>query len=107
MILRDFISQVLTDIIGGVEDAQRKCPGDRIVPKVQRVGYTVEKFVTDLQVVDFEVTVRADERSGSEAKLTVITMALGGIKGESGKSGGHSATLRFKVPIALPKGKQD
>lgn len=45
---------------------------------------------------------RADEQSGSEAKLNVVAAIVGGnVKGESGKAAGHSATLRFRVPVRL------
>jgi hypothetical protein len=64
--------------------------------------------VSDVQAVTFEVTVRADEREGSEAKLNVVTAIIGGgMKGESGKSGGHAATLNFKIPIRLPMWPQN
>ena len=58
--------------------------------------------VTHIQSVEFEVMVRADEQSGSEAKLNVVAAIVGGnVKEESGKAEGHSATLRFRVPINL------
>jgi hypothetical protein len=103
MDLRDFISQALVDIISGVADAQKKIPDGEIVPNVAKTFTAVEHGVSDIQSVGFEVTVRADEREGSEAKLNVVTAIIGGgVKGEIGKSGGHAATLSFKVPIRLP-----
>ena len=104
MNLRDFISQALLDIVGAVQDAQTKTPAGTIVPSGISTKMTaVEAGISQMQTVDFEVTVRADERSGSEARLSVVSVVLGGsVKGESGKSGGHAGTLRFRIPILLP-----
>jgi hypothetical protein len=105
MILRDFVSQALCDIIGGVQDAQTKTPAGAVVPpNISTKMFAVSAGVSTLQVVDFEVIVRADEKSGREAGLSVVSAVFGaGIKGETGKSDGHSATLRFKVPVRLPE----
>jgi hypothetical protein len=102
MELRQFISKALSDIIGAVQDVDKAAPGTVVTSGVSTTAEFVQLGVTHLQSVDFEVTVRADEQSGSEAKLSVVAAVIGGaVKGESGKSGGHSATLRFKVPIRL------
>jgi len=103
MELRNFISQTLEDIVGGVEDAQKKLPAGCIVPAVKTTFQAVEHGVSEFQAIAFEVTVRTEERAGSEAKLNVVAAVIGGsVKGESGKSGGHAATLSFKVPVRLP-----
>jgi len=108
MELKEFISQALLDIVGGIEDAQTKTPSGRIVPSGVKNDYkSVEAGISELQAVDFEVTVTADERSGTEAKLSVVAAVVGGgVKGESAKSGGHVATLRFRVPMLLQTSKR-
>ena len=107
MELRNFISQALLDVIGGVQDAQSKSDTGSVVPAGIREAYkAVEVGISELQVIDFEVTVKADERSGSEAKLSVVAAFVGGsVKGDSGKTGGHAATLKFRVPVRLPTSK--
>jgi hypothetical protein len=103
MELRTFISQTLQDIVGGVQDAQKSVPIGAVVPSIKTTFQAVEHGISEIQAVDFEVTVRADERAGSEAKLSVVAAVVGGgVKGERGKSGGHAATLRFKIPVRLP-----
>jgi hypothetical protein len=63
----------------------------------------VQHGVSDLQAIEFEVTVKAEQKAGSEAKLSVVAAFVGGsVKGESGKSDGHAATLKFKIPVGLP-----
>src|SRR5437870_4306700 len=105
MVLREFVTQAILDIVGAIEDAQKKTPVGTVVPAGISSRYqAIEAGITRLQVVDFEVVVKADERSGSEAKLSVAAAVIGGrVKGESGKSGGHSATLRFRIPLRLPE----
>jgi hypothetical protein len=104
MNLRNFVSQALLDIIGAVEDAQKQATSGAIVPGgVKKSFDSIRTGVSELQAVDFEVTVRADERAGSEAKLSVVAAVIGGaVKGDSAKSGGHASTLKFRVPICLP-----
>lgn len=104
MILRDFISQALMDIVAAVEIAQQKTQSGTVVPDgISNSFKAVETGISDLQVVEFEVTVKADERAGSEARLSVVAAVVGGgVKGESGRSGGHAATLKFRIPVRLP-----
>lgn len=110
MILHEFISKSIADIFVALEQVQQTKPGAVITHEVTTTAEFVKLGVTHLQSVDFEVMVRADEQSGSEAKLSVVAAIVGGnLKGESGKAEGHSATLRFRIPISLravsvPKG---
>lgn len=107
MELRTFISQALVDIIGAVEDAQKRTPLGSVVPSIIKNFEAVKHGVSELQAVDFEVTVRADERADSEAKLSVVAAVVGGgLRGESGKSEGHAATLKFRIPILLPRSSE-
>jgi hypothetical protein len=105
MDLKDFISQTLVDIIEGIKAAQEKTQPGCIVPAlIARNFKAVETGISQVQAVDFEVTVRADKKEGSEAKLNVVAAVIGGgVKGESGKTGGHAATLKFRVPVSLPE----
>jgi len=105
--LRQFISATLLDIVGAVQDAQEKVGHDTIVPNVVRNFKSVETGISDLQSIDFEVTVSADQRSGTETKINVVAAFLGGsTKADSDKAGGHAATLKFKIPIRLPQKAQ-
>jgi len=107
MELRDFISTALLDIVGAVQDAQAKTPTGTIVPDdIVDDFKAVETGISDVQSIEFEVTVSADKRSGSEGKLSVVAAVVGGgIKGESSKSDGHAASLKFRIPVRLPSSK--
>jgi hypothetical protein len=103
MELRPFIKQAICDIINGVTDAQDELPNGSIVPPIAENYKSVEAGVSRFQAVDFEIVVRVEQSKGSEAKLNVFTAVIGGgVKGQSGEEEGHSATLRFKVPISFP-----
>jgi len=104
MELRSFIKQAIVDIVGGVTDAQDMLPDGRVAPFVSNDYKSVETGISHIQGVDFEVIVRAEKKRGSEAKLNVLTAFVGaGVKGHSDEEAGHTATLRFKVPISFPR----
>ncbi|MHB8520047.1 MAG: hypothetical protein ACYDH9_04755 [Limisphaerales bacterium] len=101
MVLREFISKSLQDIMDALNEVERNSPGT-VITHFTTTPEFVKMGVTQIQSVEFEVMVRADEQSGSEAKLNVVAAIIGGdVKGETGKAEGHSATLRFRVPINL------
>lgn len=104
MELRQFVSRALCDIVNGIKDAQKETDKGTIVPQVGSSFKAVETGISDLTAIEFEVTVKTDERAGSEAKLSVVAAIVGGsVKGESGNSSGHAATLSFRVPVKLPR----
>lgn len=106
MDLRDFISTALLDIIAGVKGAQAKTEAGVIVPAVRQDYKSVETGISELTSVEFEVSVRSVEKTGSEARLSVVAAIVGGrVKGESGSATGHVARLNFRVPIRLPVSK--
>ena len=104
MELRRFVSTALCDIINGVKDAQDEVGPGVVVPSVANNFKAVEAGISDLTSIQFEVTVKSDERAGSEAKLSVVAAVIGGsVKGDSGSSSGHAAKLTFSVPVRLPR----
>jgi hypothetical protein len=106
MNLKEFVSKALLDIVDGVADAQSKVTGGVIVPAVVQTFQAVQHGVNNTQAVSFEVTVRAEESVGSEARLNVVAGFFGaGVKGERGNSEGHAAVLSIKVPIRFVETK--
>ena len=108
MKLKSFISEAISDIIKGVTDAQVAIGDGIVVPANLSVTIdAVKTGITEFQLIDFEVTVNAEEGSGREAGLNVVAAVFGaGIKNSATKSGGHAATLKFKIPIRLPTQKR-
>jgi hypothetical protein len=106
MELRPFISQTLIDIIGGVKDAQEKTDPGTIVPSVASSYKSIETGISEIGSIEFEVSVNADEHSRSGTKISVVAAVIGGTThAGSGKSGGHAATLKFRIPVKLPVSK--
>lgn len=106
MNLKDFVSRALCDIVDGVKDAQEKTDKGTIVPSVSNSFKSVETGIAHISPVEFEVTVSAGKHSGSEAKLNVVAVFVGGgVKGESGANEGQAAKLKFRVPVKLPVSK--
>lgn len=105
MELRKFISETLKDILQGVSDAQREIERGVVVPPINEQGWQgLQTGLTSYQVIDFEVSVNAVEKEGSEAKLNVVAAVIGGgVKGDSSLTSGHTAKLAFKIPVQLPK----
>jgi len=104
MELRQFISKALCDIVNGIKDAQKETDKGTIVPHATTNAKAVEAGISDLTSIEFEVTVKTDERTGSEAKLNVVAAIVGGsVKGESGNSSGYASKLSFRVPVKLPQ----
>lgn len=103
MNLKDFVSQTLVDIMDGVKDAQARTSPGQVIPYVVKTFEAVEHGVSEIQTVMFQVSVRAEEKKGSEVRISVVTALVGGgVKGESSQSDGHTATLTFKVPVRFP-----
>lgn len=106
MELKSFIKEALKDIIEGIQEAQQETKGGVIVPSVNETEYrNAETGFTSFQKIEFEVTVNAVEKEGSEAKLNIVAAVIGGhVKGDNSNTSGHAAKLSFKIPVKLPKG---
>ena len=104
MELRTFVKQTLKDVLGGIHDAQAEIEHGEVVPQLNEEGWKgLETGLTSFQAIDFEVSVNAVEKEGSEAKLSVVAAVIGGhVKGDSSNVAEHTAKLSFKVPIKLP-----
>ena len=104
MELRTFIKETLKDVLGGIHDAQEEIEHGEVVPRLNEEGWKgLETGLTSFQAIDFEVSVNAVEKEGSEAKLSVVAAVIGGhVKGDSSNVAEHTAKLSFKIPIKLP-----
>jgi hypothetical protein len=103
MDLRTFIKTALLDVVNGVSDAQSATDAGTIVPESSIAQSWVEMGITKLQVIDFEVLVRAEETKGSEAKIGVVAGVFGGgVKGQSSADSSHESKIKLRVPVQLP-----
>lgn len=110
MNLQTFISQALTEIFNGVDDALKKVPG--ICPPTARVASRPEGFhvrkdaalgskAVSFQFVEFDVAVTAGKTEGGKAGIGVVSLGLGA--GVDTKSTNEQVSrVRFKLPLVLP-----
>lgn len=104
MDLREFIKESLTEILGGIRDAQ-----DAIIPLDGHHGVINPTWndITDLadhvQVVRFEVAVTASDQNtkGGRGGIKVMSIDLGG-KIESQEQNRTVSRVSFSVPIVPP-----
>jgi hypothetical protein len=85
MDLRDFISVTLADIVGGVADAQKSCP-----------GVTLEHN----RWVDFEVAITAVEKENGKAGIGVFGAGIS-LGVEAGISDANTSVSNVKFRVAL------
>ena len=106
MELRTFITKSLLDIVAGVRDAQNETPPGTIVADADDQATSFEwikQGMTNLQVIDFEILVRADETAGKEAKIGVVGGIFGaGVSGVHASESSHESCIKLKIPIRLP-----
>jgi len=103
MELRTFIKTALLDIINAVKDAQTETDGSIIPGGINKTFESIKHGVSEIQVVDHEIMVEADESKGSEGRLGVVNSFIGaGISGKSAKETKQSNILKFRIPIKFP-----
>lgn len=104
MELRSFIKQALLDIVEGVKDAQAETASGTVVPGgFLKNIQNAERGLSEIQAIDFTVTISIDETSGRTARLGVLSGIVGaGLASDTAKADAHSTVLKFKIPIQLP-----
>lgn len=105
MELKEFIKESIKNIMEGVSEAQEEIARGKVASRfpTQFLGW-YESGLSNRQLIDFEVSVNAVEKEGSEAKLNVVAAVIGGgVKGDSSSASSHTAKLQFKVPVEFPE----
>ncbi|UTS74897.1 hypothetical protein NMB96_08945 [Xanthomonas hortorum] len=112
MELKEFVTEALLQISGGIEDAQRKLQEGG---STTRINTSMTKDDTGnlvtggrlhaIEYVDFDVAILAN--SGTETKagigLTVASLLNLSAGGNSTESKGMESRIKFRVPVAFPK----
>lgn len=114
MELKDFVTEALLQIAGGIEAAQSKLQESG---SAARINTSVTRddsgtLVTggrrhSVEFVEFDVAILAN--SGTETKagvgLTVASLLNLNAGGKSNQSQGTESRIKFKVPVVYPKHK--
>ena len=111
MELKIFITETLTQIIGGVKEAQSHAAkyGAEVNPpvfskpdKFDRLQHK-DIWSSLIQEVNFDVAVTASEGTETKGGIGVFVGVIGlGSQGQSEKSNESVSRIKFSVPICLP-----
>jgi hypothetical protein len=112
MELKEFVTQTLIQIIGGVKDAQELAAKERASINSERLylestghikylDHVVSPIVTK---IDFDVAVTTSEESKAQGGGVITIAAIAGIgsKLEAGSKDSTVCRIQFSVPVALP-----
>lgn len=114
MDLKQFVSQVLADVVQGVADAQANLGEQaRFVNPQLSTGQGAlhqQKFQVSIngelvQQVEFDVAVTAKDGTGTKGGIGVVTGIFAmGSQGQSTSENSHVSRIKFSVPVTLPYG---
>jgi hypothetical protein len=114
MDLKDFIGQVLADIVHSVIDAQLSLGenGKYINPQLsthqgplEKQGNLVSIQGQPVQTVEFDVAATAAKANSTKGGIGVVAAAI--VLGSQGQSSAESSSvsrIKFSVPVTLPYG---
>jgi hypothetical protein len=114
MELKDFISETLAQIVGGVVDARAKV---NALNAVARVNPFLDPMADQLaqhgltlaggdavQFIEFEVSVTTKDASGTKGGVGVFVVPFTlGSSGQSSSEQSGSSKITFRVPLTLPR----
>jgi hypothetical protein len=103
MDIKTFVSEALTQIIHGVEDAQSKTKYSAINPSFGKASPDVEKE----NLIEFDIAVALERGNESKSGLAVIAGVVSiGANGKSNKSESIVNRIKFSVPVAFSMSKK-
>jgi hypothetical protein len=114
MQLREFIKEVLSQIVDGVRDAQEQNGGAFVVPAGDGGHKYAEhpRFAASARlkstIVDFDVAITAEESDKAEGGAGVKVLSIQfGAKGEVSSKDTTVSRVQFAVPLLLPESKRE
>jgi hypothetical protein len=109
MKLSEFVEQTLTQILEGVEAAQKRAPdlGGSVnpIPSIAPPGQqATESTRQRIHTVSFDVALTTTDVSGKGGGIGVAVGVFGvGGKAQASESSTSASRVQFEVPIALPR----
>lgn len=115
MELKEFVSESLTQIISGIQDAQDKSKetGGQVVPSIiynhhQGIDIISHIDFDPVALVKFDVSVTTNDVSNTKAGGGLFIAAFGaGAQTGTESSNNQLSRLQFTIPVALPKFKKE
>ena len=122
MKLQEFVTETLTQVLAGVQDAQTKIETDDYDPtrsakisppisttaeRLESKGYRIDAYERPVQNIEFDVAVTVNETMEAKggAGLLVATIGLGA-RAEVGSTDTTVHRIKFAVPVVLPKSRE-
>ncbi len=113
MQLREFVKEVLVEIAGGAEDADKelglgyvnpKPRGDNNLTTLADAGYIPSDQQSLIQQVKFDVAVTSSEGTETKGGLGIMIAPISvGTSGKSDHSESVVSRISFQVPLALAR----
>ncbi len=107
--LREFVSETLAQIIGGIADAQAATGGRGAVinPRIYSVradgfGEVGDRGSASAQRVEFDVAVASAEGIGAKGRIGVLSFGFGAEAG-GGTTSSVVSRIRFAVFVQMPE----
>ena len=116
MELREFITETLTQISDGIEDAQKrlKARGSDAIINTNMTEIGTGQVVTGgrrrpVEMVDFDVAILANEGTEKRAGagLTVASLLKFDAGAKTNQSAGSESRIKFRIPMTYPMHKWD
>lgn len=113
MELRDFVSETLTQIINGVDDAKKSIDNEQVIISPRLDGTAGHKGYAGIvpsagdapaTMINFDVSLSTTEGSGTKGGIGVVTgiVALGS-SGQSSSETGSLSRVQFSIPVILQR----
>ena len=113
MDLKEFVAETLTQIVGGVSEAQGRVTEmqAKVSPRLNgspthavQHGY-LSADGGAAQIVQFDVALTVKEGAGTKGGLGIVAGAVSlGTSGQSSSENSSVSRVKFSVPITLPNG---
>lgn len=103
MELKEFVSRTLEDILAGVNDAQKNITGTHVGTVAPAIPVAVDgklSYPERVNDIHFEIAVGVEEKSGSNASISVISAIVNGkLMGNSSSGNLEHSKISFSVPV--------
>ena len=113
MELREFISETISNVIFGIEDAREKIKGTdgKINPPVMadgEISKSEDPQGREIEEIEFEISLKLEEKEGSKATIGVFSGIFGGsVEGKSASTNQAVNKIKFSIPIVFPRHKEN
>ncbi len=112
MELKEFISESISQILNGIEDAHKKLETNTHRPVIYHIGQSSNVSFNLIEKIEFEVLVHIEnnKKSGIGGKINVLSLGIDAGTDKSIKQS-HQNRIKFAVPVSFtrstPASKED